>query len=185
MWWKTKLFLLFLWEAITQCRAMKLFEYNLISPRLIASHSITCLCHDSQLFSEPFASIKRPKLLLWPCLLFRWSLVYLTIKMMQRHLFTSRDCIFYSIKWRCSCSLAGQHSWNVSGGWWYSMSPAQVLQGLPGSTSCSRGALVSEKESSQNETGKKTEQKRCSGQALKEGGQNGQEPKCEEKGVWE
>ena len=48
-----------------------LFEYNLISPRLIASYGITCLCRDSQLFSDPSASIKRLKLLLWPCILFQ------------------------------------------------------------------------------------------------------------------
>lgn len=48
-----------------------LFEHNLISPRLIASYSITCWCRDSQLFSETSASIKRLKLLLWPCILFQ------------------------------------------------------------------------------------------------------------------
>lgn len=36
-----------------------LFERNLISPGLIASYGITCLCRDPELFSDPSASVKK------------------------------------------------------------------------------------------------------------------------------
>lgn len=39
-----------------------LFERNLISPGLIASYGITCLCRDSQLFPDPSASIRKAKI---------------------------------------------------------------------------------------------------------------------------
>lgn len=39
-----------------------LFECNLISPGLIASYGITCLCRDSQLFPDPSASIRKAKI---------------------------------------------------------------------------------------------------------------------------
>lgn len=125
-----------------------LFEYNLISSRLIASYGITCLCHDSLLFSSPSASIKRPKLLLWPCILFQVKAILSSDK-------NDAASPFYFSR----PSFPPRLNEGAAAPWRGSALKMSLGAGDARRPAAPGGALASKTESSQNERGKKTEQK--------------------------
>lgn len=91
-----------------------LFECNLISPGLIASYGITCLCRDFELFSDPSASVeKTEKTALAMHFTSSRGYLYLLIKMMQHCLLLEAELISTEFYW-----FSTELNEAAAAGWW-------------------------------------------------------------------